>query len=137
MHAEWQEAKKLNLVTGSGSPKAVHKYKVKWNLMFSPRLTFTFPMLRSKLTPQMAWDVHFWKYWRHVSRASRLIYSDYRAPFENCERLWAPRLTEKGSAYGAGELSPAWLHGCKEMASIGCVRDRLICKNRLDVVKEV
>lgn len=131
IHREWHEQKQLLLGCWVGAKNEIHKSHMNGNLLFSPRLTFTFPFLRAKTTPVSAWDVHFWKYWQGSARASRLIYSDYRVPFSNCDELWRPRVYEKGSALGACQVQPAWLHGCKDQRAMECARERMIVKTAL------
>lgn len=135
---EWNAGKQLILGPWIGAKNDPNKSHMNGNLMFSPRLTFTFPQLLASAVPKLAWDVFFWRYYWKQARASRLIYSDYRVKFTTCDALYAVRKYDKGNPLFGAELQPAWLHGCKDAKAMECVRERLLVANReLTVVKEV
>lgn len=132
---EWYAGKQLLLGAWIGAKNDPHKSHMNGNLIFSPRLTFTFPQLLSANVCKLAWDVYFWRYYWKVARASRLIYSDYRVKFTECDALYSPRKYDKGNPLFGEELHPAWLHGCKDPRALECVRERLIqpiVKNMVD-----
>jgi len=103
------------------------------NLLFSPRLLSTIrPCWNSSVVSNVAWDAEWWRRYAKYTRASRLIFSDYRIgtpskPWQGCEYLWAPKIhsTNKTNPLYGVPLQPCWLHGCKDPRGIECVRSRL------------
>ncbi len=126
LYTEWCQGKQLILGAWIGAKNNPQQSHMNGNLIFSPRLTFTFPQLLSRNVPKLAWDVFFWRYYWKQARASRLIYSDYRVKFTTCDALYAPRKYEKGNPLAGIDLAPVWLHGCKDAKAMECVRERLL-----------
>lgn len=126
IHQEWAEGKQLVLGHWIGQKNNPNQSHMNGNLIFSPRLTFTFGQLLSDNVPKQAWDVEFWRYYWKAARASKLIYSDYRVKFTDCATLHAPRSYPKGHAFPGAPIQPAWLHGCKDPRALECVRAALL-----------
>lgn len=139
LYAEWSAGKQLLLGPWIGLKNNPNQSHMNGNLIFSPRLTFTFPQCLSPNVPKLAWDVFFWRYYWKNARGSRLIYSDYRVKFTDCDALWAPRSYPKGNPLHGQELRPVWLHGCKDPRAPECARARLLAapEQVLTNVKEV
>lgn len=127
LYAEWHAGQQMIMGAWIGSKRDPIKSHINGNLIFSPRITHVVPALLSSTTPTLAWDVRFWKNWMHVAKPSRLIYSDYKVDFTDCDVLWAPRTyTAADSPLADQTLSPCWLHGCKDLRALECARERLL-----------
>lgn len=128
---EWSGQQNLFLGHWDG-PKGPSGSHMNGNLMFHPSAFDIYPDMAYGPVPGQPWDFMFWGFIRPNATPSRLIYSDYRLntrynPMKDCGRLFMPRQhTNPENPLFGEKLDISYLHGCKGLQGIGCVRKKLL-----------
>lgn len=80
------------------------------------------------------WDAVLAQHIMPFAHPSALIWSDYQLgqlhnPWRGCDYLWTGRKYNAKTNPRYGQvLQPVWMHGCKSIEAIKCVRDKLLPK---------